>query len=95
MLNFLFNRKRFTKTLAKDVVSETEKLFGELNTEQTTQFDEIKTILNHLTEKMNHLENRLVTKELKDKTDYGHLQYKISELQTDIIFDNKKTKNKQ
>lgn len=95
MFNLLFNKRRFTKTLAKDVVSETEKLFGQLNSDQSTQFDEIKIILSHLTEKMNHLENRLVTKELKDKTDYGHLQYKISELQTDIIFDNKKTKNKQ
>lgn len=95
MLNFLFNRRKFTKTLAKDVVSETEKLFNDLNTDQATQFNEIKSILQHLTEKMNQLENRLVTKELKDRTNYGHLQYKINELQSDIIFDNKKTKNKQ
>jgi len=95
MFNFIFNRKKFTKTLAQDVVSETEKLFGKLNSDQNTQFQDIKNILNHLTEKMSHLENRLATKELSDKTNYGHLQYKISELQTDIIFDNKKTKNKQ
>ena len=95
MFNFLFNRKRFTKKLAKDVVNETEVLFNKLNSEQSDQFNEIKTILQHLTDKMSNLENRLVAKELKDKTNYGHLQYKISELQTDLIFDNKKSKNKQ
>lgn len=95
MFNFLFNRKKFTKKLAKDVVNETEVLFNKLNSEQSDQFNEIKTILQHLTDKMSNLENRLVAKELKDKTNYGHLQYKISELQTDLIFDNKKSKNKQ
>lgn len=95
MFNLFFNKKKFTKSLAQDVVSETEKLFNNLNSEQASQFNEIKTVLQHLTEKMNQLENRLVTKELKDKTNYGHLQYKINELQSDIIFDNKKTKKQQ
>ena len=95
MLSLLFNKKKFTKSLAQDVVSETEKLLSKLNSEQINQFDEVKTILKHLSDKMNQLENRLVQKELQDKTTYGHLQYKISELQTDLIFDNKKAKNKQ
>ena len=95
MFHFLFNRKKFTQTLAKEVVVETEKLFQDLNSDQRTQFNEIKLILQNMTEKMTHLENRIATKELQDKTTYGHLQYKISELQSDLIFDNKKTKNKQ
>jgi len=95
MLGLLFNKKKFTKSLAQDVVCETEKLFSKLNSEQINQFDEVKTILKHLSDKMNQLENRLVQKELQDKTTYGHIQYKISELQTDLIFDNKKAKNKQ
>jgi hypothetical protein len=95
MLGLLFNKKKFTKSLAQDVVSETEKLLSKLNSDQINQFDEVKTILKHLSDKMNQLENRLVQKELQDKTTYGHIQYKISELQTDLIFDNKKAKNKQ
>jgi hypothetical protein len=95
MFNFLFNRKKFSKTLAHEVVTETEVLFGKINESQTIQFSEIKTILLNLTNKVSEIENRIASKELKDKHTYGHLQYKISELETDIIFDTKKPKNKQ
>ncbi len=95
MFNFLFNRKKFSKNLAKDVVNETELLMQNVTKQQMEQFEDIKHILNHLTQKMTNLENRMAQKELKDKHTYGHIQYKISELQTDLIFDNKKTKNKQ
>jgi hypothetical protein len=95
MFNFLFNRKKFSKTLAHEVVSETEVLFGKINENQSDQFSEIKAILLNLTHKVTAIENTIATKEIKDKHNYGHLQYKISELETDLIFDNKKTKNKQ
>ena len=95
MFNFLFNRKKFSKTLAHEVVSETEVLFGRINENQTEQFSEIKTILLNLTNKVSEIENRIASKELKDKRSYGHLQYKISELETDLIFDTKKPKSKQ
>jgi hypothetical protein len=95
MFNFLFNRKKFSKTLAHEVVSETEVLFGKINENQTEQFSEIKTILLNLTNKVSEIENRIASKELKDKNTYGHLQYKISELETDLIFDTKKNKSKQ
>lgn len=87
--------KNLSKDLAKDVATETEVLIQKMYSQQSEQFEDIKHVLNHLTEKMTNLENRLATKELKDKHNYGHIQYKISELQTDLIFDNKKTKNKQ
>ena len=95
MFNILFNRKKFSKDLAKDVVVETESLIQSLHTHQSEQFNDIKQILSHLNEKMTNLENRMASKELKDKHEYGHIQYKKSELQTDLIFDNKKPKNKQ
>jgi len=95
MFNILFNRKKFSKNLAKDVVVETQTLMQKMHGQQTDQFEDIKQILNHLSQKMTNLENRMAHKELKDKHEYGHIQYKISELQTDLIFDNKKPKNKQ
>jgi hypothetical protein len=95
MFNVLFNRKKFSKDLAKDVVVETETLMQKIHSQQTDQFEDIKQILQHLGQKMTNLENRMASKELKDKHEYGHIQYKISELQTDLIFDTKKTKNKQ
>ena len=95
MFDFLFNRRKFSKTLACDVVSETEVLFGKLNESQSEQYAEMKTILLNLTQKVSEIENKLATKEIRDKNTYGHLQYKISELETDMIFDTKKIKNNQ
>lgn len=95
MFDFLFNRKKFSKTLANDVVENTQDLFNKINKEQIDQFSEIKTILQTLTLKVTEIENKIASKELRDRNTYGHLQYKISELETDIIFDNKKSKNKQ
>ena len=95
MFDFFFNRQKFSKDLAKDVVDETEIFFNHIEKNQTNQFDEIKSILLNLTQKVTEIENKIATKELRDKHTYGHLQYKISELETDLIFDTKKTKNKQ
>jgi len=95
MFNFLFNRKKFNKDLAQSVVSEAETYLQDLSNNQTNQFNEIKEVLNHLCEKMNKIENRLAEKEMRDKHDYGHLKYKIGELQSDLIFDNPKVKKNQ
>jgi hypothetical protein len=95
MFDFLFNRKKFSKTLATNVVEETEVLFEKISKNQDNQFSEVKTILMNLTQKVTEIENRIASKEIRDKNTYGHLQYKISELETDLIFDtNKNTKDK-
>jgi hypothetical protein len=95
MFDFLFNRKKFSKTLATEVVEETEVLFNKISKNQDNQFSEVKTILMNLTQKVTEIENRIASKEIRDKNTYGHLQYKISELETDLIFDtNKNSKDK-
>jgi hypothetical protein len=95
MFDFLFNRKKFSKALATDVVEETEQLFDRIAKNQDNQFSEVKTILMNLTQKVTEIENRIASKEIRDKNTYGHLQYKISELETDLIFDtNKNSKDK-
>lgn len=95
MFDFLFNRKKFSKDLATDVVEETGILFEKIAKNQDNQFAEMKSILMNLTQKVSEIENRIASKEIRDKTTYGHLQYKISELETDLIFDtNKNSKDK-
>ena len=64
MLNFLFNKKKFTKSLAHDVVNETETLMNKMHSRQLDQFDDIKQILNHLTQKITNIENQIATKPL-------------------------------
>ncbi len=90
MLDIIFNRKKFSKKLAKEVVNETGTLLKTIDQNQADQFQEIKAILFNLTQKIEGIENNIATKELRDRNNYGHLQYKISELESDLIFDTPK-----
>lgn len=80
----MFNRDKFTQKLAKEIVQETNSALKGHESVNLKEFNEIKEILAHLHDKLNSLEKRLSTKELKDNTEYGHLQYKIGELQSDL-----------
>lgn len=84
MFNFAFRNKKMVKDLAKEIAQETSKELGAAHQGHTRQLDEIKMALTALVDKIESLEHRLVTKELKDRQTYGHLHYKISELQTDF-----------
>ena len=84
MLGFFFNRDKFTQKLAKQIVKETDSVLQSHGDTNLKEFNEIKEILAHLHDKINNLETRLSKKELKDNTDYGHLQYKLGELQSDF-----------
>lgn len=84
MFNFAFKNKKMVKDLAKEIAQETSKELGSVNDGHTRQLNEIKMALTALVDKIESLENRLTSKELKDRQTYGHLHYKISELQTDL-----------
>ena len=84
MLGFIFNRDKFTQKLAKQIVKETDDVLQTHGDTSLKEFNEIKEILAHLHDKISNLETRLSQKELKDNTDYGHLQYKLGELQSDF-----------
>ncbi|MEX0799319.1 MAG: hypothetical protein WEB87_01625 [Bacteriovoracaceae bacterium] len=85
MFNFAFKNKNMVKDLAKEIVQETSKELNLLHDGQKGQLKEIQQVLGQLVDKIEALEHRLTTKELKDHQTYGHLKYKISELQTDLF----------
>lgn len=84
MFNFAFKNKKMVKDLAKEIALETSKELEASREGQNRQLEEIKLALGALMDKIDSLEGRLTAKELKDRHTYGHLQYKISELQTDL-----------
>ena len=85
MFKFGFNSKRMVKDLAQEIAQETSKELNLLHSQNQNQMEDIKQVLHQLVDKLDALETRLNTKELKDRQTYGHLQYKISELQTDLF----------
>lgn len=84
MFNFAFKDKKMVKDLAKEIARETSRELSSTGKAHQRQLEEIKMALTALVDKIESLEHRLTTKELKDRQTYGHLQYKISELQTDL-----------
>lgn len=84
MFGLIFNKDQFTKKLAKEIVKETDTVLQNHGDTALKEFNEIKEILAHLNDKIGSLESRLMQKELKDNSDYGHLQYKLGELQTNL-----------
>ena len=84
MFNFAFRNKKMVKDLAKEIAQETAKELDTVNSSHTQQLSDIKHAITALVDKIDSLEKRLNNKELKDRQTYGHIQYKISELQTDF-----------
>lgn len=76
-----FNKKAFVKKVASDIAQETSK---ELTFMHQSSLQEIHSTLKLILEKVHSLEERLDSKEVRDKQNYGHLHYKIHELQNDL-----------
>lgn len=87
MFNFLF-KDSFINSLADRIV---EKITKEVNTSLSqindSQDKKLNMVIEHI-EQLKHelssLDQRLTNKELKDKTEYGQMQYRISALQNDL-----------
>lgn len=84
MFNFSFTNRKMVKDLAQEIAQETAKELNCVNESHTQQLNDIKIALTALVDKIESLEQRLCNKELKDRQTYGHLQYKISEIQNDF-----------
>ena len=83
MLNLLFNEK-FIKNLAQKLSIEVKTTLSEENKEHSNKLDLVLNNIEKLSLELKTLEQRLTTKELKDRMDYGQLQYQVNSLQTDL-----------
>jgi hypothetical protein len=84
----LFKTKKHSQ-IAKEtsdlVIEETQKLVQTLRLDFQHRFEELKTEIKDLNHGLKHLENQLLTKDLRDKQQYGHLHYKIHEVKNNNI----------
>lgn len=89
------------KFLRKDSVIETivEKITKNLNQNlnqfESKQEEKFELVLEHLEKlrfELSNLDQRISSKEIKDRQDYGQMQYKLNSLQSELI---KKPKSKR
>lgn len=79
MIGLIFNDK-FIKKLGENLSSKLTERF----TKQDEVLDQIVLKLNDIDQKVSELDLRLTKKELKDKTEYGQLVYKVNALKSEL-----------
>lgn len=80
MFNFSFFNKKIAKDLAHEITSHTEKMMNN----QSTRLEEIHILLSNIYSRVDNLEKRFSQKDMQDKQSYGHLKYKIEEINNDL-----------
>ena len=84
MLKSLISDKIVQK-IAESISQKVEKSFSSYRDHTTEQLDHILTHVEALRLELKSLDERLTIKEVKDRSEYGHVQYKLSSLQSEIL----------
>ena len=79
-----FLKESILKTIIDKISSDLNKNLLQFESRQDQKFDQILDHLERLRFDMAALDQKMISKELKDKTDYGHMKYKISSLQDEL-----------
>lgn len=82
--------EQFIQKLAGQIVSSIEVSLKKYQTNTEQRIDEVLEHVQALRIEVKSLDQRLTSKEIRDKSEYGHVQYKISSLQNEITDKNKK-----
>lgn len=80
MFNFSFFNKKIAKDLALEITSHTERMMNN----QSDRLEEIHILLSNIYSRVDNLEKQFSHKEIQDKQSYGHLKYKIEEINNDL-----------
>ena len=80
-------------TIVDKITKDVNSSLVNINTEQNKKLDKVVEHLEQLRFELSSLDRRLTSKELKDRTEYGQMQYRISSLQNDLKPKSKPTKN--
>lgn len=87
MFNFLL-KDSFIESLAGKIVEritkEVNSSLAQMNQSQSKKLDSVIEHIEQLKNELSSLDQRLTQKELRDKTEYGHMQYRIHALQNDL-----------
>ena len=94
MFKFLLKDK-VINTIVERITKEVNSSLNEIKANQGQNFDKVIEHLESLRIEVKGLEQRLTHKEMKDKMDYGQMQYKISSLQNELNHRNHRKKRPQ
>lgn len=83
MLKFLLKDK-VINTIVEKISKEVNISLSAINLEQDKKFNTVIEHLEKLRFELSSLDQRLTQKEMRDKMEYGQMQYKISALQNDL-----------
>ena len=87
MFNFLLKEpviKKLTNVIVNKITTEVNSSLVKISGEQNKKLDVVVEHLEQLRFELSSLDHRLTKKELKDRADYGQMQYRISSLQNDL-----------
>lgn len=88
MLLSLFKRKKLEDdVIVKAVVTQTAALIQDLHQQIDFRFKELSAQMKEVELSVQHLETKLLTKDLKDKQAYGLLHYKLHETKNPKLAD--------
>lgn len=83
MFNFLF-KEALINLIVEKITKEVNSSLARLTATQDQKLDLVLERIERLSNDLSGLELRLTQKELKDRTEYGQMHYKISALQSDL-----------
>lgn len=86
-----FISDKFIQKLANTITESVEKSFSSYKNHTSEQLDQILTHVEALRLEIKSLDERVTVKEVKDRSEYGHVQYKLNSLQNELV--QKNTKN--
>lgn len=76
---------KFIQKLADTISDSVGKNFTAYRDHTDVQLDKILTHVEALRLELKSLDERLTHKEVRDRSEYGHVQYKLSSLQSEIV----------
>ncbi len=79
-----FLKESILKTIIDKISSDLNKNLLQFESKQDKKFDQVLEHLEKIRFEISALDQKIISKELKDKTDYGHMQYKIHSLQDEL-----------
>ena len=83
---------KFVEKLTNKITQSVNESLEKYHEKSELKFDKIIDHVESLRLELKSLDERLTSKEVRDKSDYGHVQYKLNSLQSELIEEKKKKK---
>lgn len=93
MFKKLFTEK-FIEKLTNQITQSVNDSLAKYHQKSEVKFDKIIDHVESLRLELKSLDERLTSKEVRDRSDYGHVQYKLNSLQSELIEEKKKKKSR-